>query len=93
MSTTAPSPHAKWLMVAVSLALFCVQVDYFAINLALPRMAVEFGCAVTDLQWVISIYMLTLGAFMVPAGRLADIFGRKRILMARVGSGSSGWPR
>ena len=85
MSTTAPSPHAKWLMVAVSLALFCVQVDYFAVNLALPRMAVEFGCAVTDLQWVISIYMLTLGAFMVPAGRLADIFGRKRILMVGVG--------
>jgi len=72
-------------MVAVSLALFCVQIDYFAVNLALPRMAVEFGCAVTDLQWVISIYMVTLGAFMVPAGRLADIFGRKRALMAGIG--------
>ena len=48
-------------------------------------MTVEFGCTATDLQWVISIYMVTLGAFMVPAGRLADIFGRKRALMAGIG--------
>ena len=31
--------NGKWLMVAVSMALFCVQIDYFAMNLALPRMA------------------------------------------------------
>ena len=71
-------------MAAVSLGLFCVQIDYFAVNLALPRMASEFNCAATDLQWVISIYMVTLGAFMVPAGRLADVFGRKRALIAGI---------
>ena len=73
--------NGKWLMVAVSMALFCVQIDYFAMNLALPRMASDFGSTATDLQWIISIYMVTLGALMVPAGRLADIFGRKRVLL------------
>jgi EmrB/QacA subfamily drug resistance transporter len=63
------------------MALFCVQIDYFAMNLALPRMATELGSTATDLQWVISVYMLTLGAFMVPAGRLGDIFGRRRTLL------------
>jgi hypothetical protein len=29
----------RWILVAVSMALFCVQIDYFAVNLALPRMA------------------------------------------------------
>ena len=48
-------------------ALFCVQIDYFAMNLALPRMAHDLGSTTTDLQWVISIYMLSLGAFS--AGR------------------------
>ena len=71
-------------MAAVSLSLFCVQIDYFAVNLALPRMASEFNSTATDLQWIVSIYMVTLGAFMVPAGRLADIFGRKRALLAGI---------
>jgi len=66
------------------MALFCVQIDYFAVNLALPRMAQDLDSSVADLQWVISVYMLSLGAFMVPAGRLGDIFGRRRALMAGV---------
>lgn len=68
----------------MSTALFCVQLDYFAMNLALPRMAADLGCTTTDLQWVVSIYMLTLGAFMVPAGRIGDIFGRRRALLGGI---------
>jgi MFS family permease len=66
------------------MALFCVQIDYFAVNLALPRMAADLHTTTTDLQWVISVYMLTLGAFMVPAGRIGDIFGRRRALLAGI---------
>ncbi|OBA99142.1 MFS transporter [Mycobacteriaceae bacterium 1482268.1] len=71
-------------MAAVSTALFCVQIDYFAMNLALPRMASDLGSTGTDLQWVISVYMLALGACMVPAGRVGDIFGRRRALLAGI---------
>jgi EmrB/QacA subfamily drug resistance transporter len=74
----------SWILAAVSMALFCVQIDYFAVNLALPRMASELDSTPTDLQWVISVYMLTLGAFMVPAGRIGDIFGRRRALLAGI---------
>jgi MFS family permease len=66
------------------MALFCVQIDYFAMNLALPRMALDLKTTTPDLQWVISVYMLSLGAFMVPAGRIGDIFGRRRALLAGV---------
>ncbi|AKK30391.1 MFS transporter [Mycobacterium sp. EPa45] len=71
-------------MAAVSIALFCVQIDYFAVNLALPRIAADLDTTTTDLQWVISVYMLTLGAFMVPAGRIGDIFGRRRALLTGI---------
>jgi EmrB/QacA subfamily drug resistance transporter len=77
---TAPT-RSRWIIGAVSTALFCVQIDYFAINLALPRMSSDLNTTTTDLQWVISIYMLVLGAFMAPAGRIGDIFGRRRMLM------------
>ena len=73
-----------WILAAVSMALFCVQIDYFAMNLALPRMALDLKTTTPDLQWVISVYMLALGAFMVPAGRIGDIFGRRRALLAGV---------
>ncbi len=76
--------RSRWILAAVSMALFCVQIDYFAVNLALPRMAFELHSSATDLQWVISVYMLALGAFMVPAGRIGDIFGRRRALLAGI---------
>ncbi|MDT5093656.1 MAG: hypothetical protein QOH60_3019 [Mycobacterium sp.] len=76
--------RSRWTFAAVSTALFCVQIDYFAMNLALPRMAQDLHTDTTDLQWVISVYMLALGAFMTPAGRIGDIFGRRRALLTGV---------
>jgi EmrB/QacA subfamily drug resistance transporter len=85
MTATAKTTRGRWLVAAVSMALFCVQIDYFAMNLALPRMAADFGSTPTDLQWIVSVYMLTLGALMVPAGRAGDIFGRKRTTLVGIG--------
>jgi EmrB/QacA subfamily drug resistance transporter len=84
VTATEEPVRFRWILAAVSMALFCVQIDYFAVNLALPQMAIDLKTTTTDLQWVISVYMLALGAFMVPAGRIGDIFGRRRALLAGV---------
>lgn len=84
MTSHPETTKSRWILAAVAMALFCVQIDYFAMNLALPRMAADLHGNVTDLQWVISVYMLSLGAFMVPAGRVGDIFGRRRTLLAGI---------
>jgi EmrB/QacA subfamily drug resistance transporter len=84
VAATGEPVRYRWILAAVSMALFCVQIDYFAMNLALPRMAADLKTTTPDLQWVISVYMLALGAFMVPAGRIGDIFGRRRALLAGV---------
>ncbi|WP_025618847.1 MFS transporter [Salinispora cortesiana] len=81
------SPHgaaaqAKLTLVAASFCIFLVQLDFFALNLALPKMAAELRTSPTNLQWVISAYLLAQAAFLIPGGRLGDILGRKRILMA-----------
>lgn len=70
------------VLVAASLAMFMVQLDFFALNLALPQMAQDLGVSITDLQWVLSGYMLALAAFLIPGGRLGDIYGRRRMLIA-----------
>jgi EmrB/QacA subfamily drug resistance transporter len=66
---------------ASAICMLIVQMDWFALNLALPVIAKDFDVPPTDLQWVVSGYMLSLGALLVAGGRLADIFGRKLVLL------------
>src|SRR4051812_28850516 len=69
-------------MAAAGLAMFVTNLDFFALNLSVPGMARELHVSATDMQWVISGYMLALAAFMIPGGRLGDVLGRKRMLIA-----------
>ncbi len=80
---TAPDESLAAL-VAVSLALFCIQVDFFGLNLAIPDMARSFDTSTADVQWVISAYMLGLGSLFILGGRLGDIFGRKPMLLVGI---------
>src|SRR4051795_6750001 len=77
---TAPSGNGR-VVAAVALAVFCVDVDFFALNLALPATARELNVTTTDLQWAITIYQLTLASLLIPGGRLGDLLGRKKVLM------------
>ena len=74
----------RGVVAAVALAVFCVDVDFFALNLALPATARELHVTTTDLQWAIAVYQLTLASFLIPGGRLGDLLGRKRVLVAGI---------
>ncbi|MFI1393425.1 MFS transporter [Streptomyces sp. NPDC020681] len=67
---------------AVALALFCIQLDFFALNLAIPGIADEFGVTAAAAQWTLSAYMLAVGCFFIVGGRLGDVFGRRGTLLA-----------
>ncbi|WP_411102827.1 MFS transporter [Streptomyces sp. cmx-4-9] len=69
------------VIAAAALALLLVQMDWFALNLMLPVMARDFATPSTDLQWLVSGYMMALGALMITGGRAADLFGRRRVLV------------
>jgi MFS family permease len=71
----------KFVIAGCAISMLIVQMDWFALNLALPAIARHFGVATTDLQWVVSGYMLSIGALMVTAGRLADIYGRRLVIV------------
>jgi EmrB/QacA subfamily drug resistance transporter len=55
--------------------------DGFIVTLALPAMARHFGVGLSTLKWVIVAYLLTVTVTLLPAGRLADILGRKRVVV------------
>ncbi|WP_444929810.1 MFS transporter [Microbulbifer sp. SSSA002] len=66
-------------LVALSLALFLVANDFTAFSVAIPAMEKHFHADISTLQWVINGYALVFGIVIVTGGRLADMFGRRRL--------------
>jgi MFS family permease len=58
--------------------------DITIVNVALPDIEQSFGASLSDLQWVISAYALTLAAFLLTAGSLADFYGRRLLFAAGI---------
>ena len=71
-----------WTLIAVCGASFMLLVDITIVQVALPTIQRHLGGSFTDLQWVIDAYALTLAAFILAFGSLADRFGRKTVFVA-----------
>jgi EmrB/QacA subfamily drug resistance transporter len=71
-----------WTLIAVSVATFMLLLDITVVNVALPSIRDDLGANFTDLQWVVDAYALTLAAFVLTAGSLADRLGRRRVFGA-----------
>src|SRR4051794_22421335 len=68
-----------WTLTAVGTGVFMLLLDLTIVNVALPDIQRAFGASLSDLQWTIDAYALTLAAFLLTAGSLADLFGRRRL--------------
>jgi EmrB/QacA subfamily drug resistance transporter len=66
----------------VSLATALLLLDVTVVNVALPAIAEDLGADFAELQWVIDAYAVTLAAFLLTAGVLADRLGRRRVFVA-----------
>lgn len=79
------SQQKAWkTLIAVSMAVFVVSVDYWAATVALPDMAKQFNVHAVTLQWVLTVYIISFCTTVSVAGRLGDIFGRKKLLLLGV---------
>ena len=82
-ATTAPGdPRRWWSLVAVSLATFMAYLDNNVTNVALPTIQRNLHLSVSGLEWVVSSYLLTLAGLLLVGGRLADVYGRRRLFLA-----------
>jgi EmrB/QacA subfamily drug resistance transporter len=70
-----------WTLIAVSVAMFMLLLDITVVNVALPDIQRSLHSSFRDLQWVVNAYALTLAAFLLTAGALADLFGRRRVFV------------
>ncbi|MGI8506716.1 MAG: DHA2 family efflux MFS transporter permease subunit [Solirubrobacteraceae bacterium] len=74
-------PGTLTALLAMGLAVFAIAIDSTALSVALPRIESDFKVDVSVVQWVINAYGLVFGVLIVAGGRLADMFGRRRMFM------------
>ncbi|WP_164842434.1 DHA2 family efflux MFS transporter permease subunit [Actinoplanes solisilvae] len=76
------SPTGTALVAATVLASCVGFVDAYMINVAVPAIGRELPASVSQIQWILTGYLVTVAALLLLAGALADHFGRKKVLIA-----------
>jgi EmrB/QacA subfamily drug resistance transporter len=71
----------KTILWLLSLTMLIVVIDSAIVNVALPAIKSSLHFSQAGLQWVLTAYILTFGGFLMLAGRTADLYGRKRVLI------------
>ena len=80
----APDPMRWKALAVVCAAFFMTILDVSIVNVALPSIGKSLHFSRDNLQWVITAYAITFGGFLLLGGRLADLFGRKRLFLIGV---------
>ncbi len=70
-----------WTLVGACFGLFILMLDSTVVALALPSIRGDVDATPEQLQWVMNVYLLTIAVLVVTAGRLGDMFGRKRFFL------------
>ncbi len=75
-------PLKSWLvLISVGILIFLLNIDYTAVNLTLVPISEEIQTDLNNLQWLLSAYVLIWAAFVIPAGKVADIYGKHNTLI------------
>jgi EmrB/QacA subfamily drug resistance transporter len=74
-------PGRRLTLLAVALATFMTYLDNNIINVAIPTIQRDLGLSQAGIEWVVSSYILLFAGLLLAGGRLADVFGRKRLFI------------
>jgi EmrB/QacA subfamily drug resistance transporter len=76
----------RWRALAIlALIQFMLVLDVTVVNVALPRIQHDLGFSRSGLAWVVNGYVLMAGGLLLLGGRLADVYGRRRLFLTGVG--------
>ena len=84
---TASAPataSVRWVLTSLSLSMLFSSLGTSSANVALPALADAFGVSFQAVQWVVLAYLLAITTLIVSVGRLGDIVGRRRLLLAGI---------
>ena len=78
------SPSVRWALASLSLSMLLSALGTSSANVALPTLAQVFTSSFQEVQWVVIAYLLAVTTLIVSVGRLSDITGRRRLLLAGI---------
>src|SRR6266516_166701 len=82
-AAAAKQDRRRWIALGVIVAAqFMVVLDVAIVNVALPSIKTDLHFTQESLQWVITAYSILFGGALLLGGRLADLFGRRRLFVA-----------
>ena len=77
--------RSRWTLLAVALATFMTYLDNNIVNVAMPAIERSLHLSISGLEWVVSAYILVFASLLLAGGRLADVFGRRRLFLLGLG--------
>lgn len=80
-SVSAPNPLRWRILAALGVAQLMLVLDVTVVAIALPHMETDLGLSRQAVTWIVSAYALTFGGLMLLGGRIADLFGAKRVVL------------
>lgn len=78
------APAVRWTLAGLSLSILLSTLGISIANVALPNLAQAFGAPFQAVQWIVLAYLLAITTLIVSVGRLGDLVGRRRLLLAGI---------
>ena len=78
------TPSVRWALASLSLSMLLSALGTSIANVALPTLAQAFSASFQEVQWVVLAYLLAITTLIVSVGRLGDLTGRRRLLLAGI---------
>src|SRR5881409_713194 len=78
----APENRKWWTLAAVAFGLFMIMLDNTVVNVALPSIERDLKISISSLEWIVTSYALVFAALLITGGKLADMYGRRRLFVA-----------
>ncbi|QAY94023.1 MFS transporter [Pseudomonas sp. ACM7] len=79
------TPSVRWALASLSLSMLLSSLGTSIANVGLPTLAQVFNASFQHVQWIVLAYLLAITTLIVSVGRLGDITGRRRLLLAGIG--------
>lgn len=78
------TPSVRWALAGLSLSVLLSSLGTSIANVALPTLAQAFNASFQEVQWIVIAYLLAITTLIVSVGRLGDVIGRRRLLLAGI---------
>src|SRR5881397_3152458 len=83
-SLTQPASRTRMTLALIIIAGFLDVIDFSIVQVALPTIRTELVVSLTESQWIVGAYGLTLAGFLMLSGRAGDVYGQKRLFLAGI---------